>query len=229
MASFQGIKRRDARYWLGLWLKAKTGSDPKQLINIIFSLRNSVEFYLWTVCNRLPTSLRNQSQEERILKKNSLNQPLVPLGLTGTATVTLARNYHLDHQTVLTIYNKHLVLEAEMEGGRSHCCLRYGIHFTCDLFSSTKTTTVQVWTSTSLSNSKNVPDPQVPRAEGTSPHNRARSAYGESTGLNTRQATLCRELHFHAAQSDPGESESDWRVWFHDSYSTVCSLANHQE
>lgn len=40
----------------------------------------------------------------------------MPLRLTGTITITLARNYHLDHQTVLRIYNTHLVLEATMEG-----------------------------------------------------------------------------------------------------------------
>lgn len=40
----------------------------------------------------------------------------MPSRLTGTVTVTLARNYRLDHQTVLRIYNTHFVLEATTEG-----------------------------------------------------------------------------------------------------------------
>lgn len=60
------------------------------------------------------------------------------LRLTGMVTITLARNYHLDHQTELRIYNTHLVLEAKMEGESSCYSLRCGTWFICDLFPSAK-------------------------------------------------------------------------------------------
>lgn len=63
----------------------------------------------------------------------------MPLRLTGTVAITLARNYHLGHQTVLRIYNTHLVLKAKMEGESSHYSLRCGTWFICDLFPSAKT------------------------------------------------------------------------------------------
>lgn len=130
-----------------------------------------------------------------------MNLPRIPLRLTSTVTITLARHYPLDHQTLLTIYNKHLAPEA----GTVWDTLQRGSSAAARATQPNKPL-------------PNMPDSRDRARKGPSPAVQQPPDFSSTypgDELSTGQEAPDAHLPLRAAPSDPGRAENERGVLLH--------------